>query len=354
MDIILNKRAQLIRIALVFSLALTTVLSGASADRNVLVTVAHATLAPATVVVDCDAGDKLQIKLNAASAGDTLTVHGVCNENITVRDEAARITIDGQGSATIHGPSSAAATITVLGRNITIKGFTITGGRQGFNVLRGGSALIDSNTIQESAGIGIIVLQIGHARIVNNTIQFNPGGGISVQENSFARIGFLDLGGPALGNTVRKNGVAGVIVQSTSGAALVGNSVSENDGPGASVKGGSYAHLAANHIDSNAADGVSVSQNSYVQLGGEAGILNAPNDTQVPNVGFGLRVSLNSSVGGRLATLTGADGAKKFDRSSTDALEDQPPNNDPRCGDPDKPTGPCRCENRDRGFSICD
>ena len=71
MDIKLNKRAQLIRIALVFSLALTTVLSGASADRNVLVTVAHATLAPATVVVDCDAGDKLQIKLNAASAGDT-------------------------------------------------------------------------------------------------------------------------------------------------------------------------------------------------------------------------------------------------------------------------------------------
>ena len=103
------------------------------------------------------------------------------------------MTLDGQGSASIHGPNHGAATITVLGRNITIQGFIITGGRQGFSVLRGGSALIDGNTIQESSGIGIIVLQNGHARIVNNTIQLNPNAGISVQENSFARIGFLDL-----------------------------------------------------------------------------------------------------------------------------------------------------------------
>ena len=97
-----------------------------------------------------------------------------------------------------------------------------------------------------------------------------------------------------------------------------------------------------------------MSQNSYVQLGGEAGILNAPNDTAVPNVGFGLHVSLNSSVDGRLATLTGADGAKKFDRSSTDALEDQPPNNDPRCDDSDKPTKPCRCADSERSFFPCE
>ena len=271
-----------------------------------------------------------------------------------VRDELARITIDGQGSATIHGPSSAAAVIQVLGRNITIKGFTITGGRQGFSVLRGGSALIDSNTIQESSGAGILVHQNGHARIVNNTIQLNPNGGITVQESSVARIGFLDLAGPTAGNVIRRNGVAGLVIQQTAGASLAGNTISDNDGPGVSVRGASYALLAANHIDNNAADGVSVSQNSYVQLGGEAGILNAPNDTQVPNVGFGLRVSLNSSVGGRLATLTGADGTKKFDRSSTDALEDQPPGPDPRCGDTDKTTGPCRCENRERGFLQCD
>ena len=335
-----RKLNKLIRIALMLSLTLT-ILALVSTAINSRATAT--TVVPATVTVNCDAGGKLQTAVNAALPGDTILVSGVCNENVTVRDEAARLTLDGQGSATIHGPNAGAATITVLGRNITIKGFTITGGRQGISILRGGSALIDSNTLQESVGIGIIVLQIGHARIVNNTIQFNPGGGISVQENSFARIGFLDLGGPALGNTVRKNGGAGVIVQSTSGAALVGNNVSENDGPGVWVKGASHTHLAANHIDNNASDGVSVSQNSYVQLGGEAGILNAPNDTAVPNVGFGLHCTLNSSVGGRLATLTGADGAKKFDRTSADALEDQPPNNDGRCDDSQKTTARCRC-----------
>lgn len=285
---------------------------------------AQAALARAeTVTVDCDAGDRLQTAVNAALPGDTILVRGVCNENISVRDEATRLTLDGQGSATIHGPNPGAATITVLGRNITIQGFTITGGRQGFSVLRGGSALIDGNTIQESAGIGIIVLQNGHARIVNNTIQLNPNAGISVQENSFARIGFLDLGGPTAGNVIRNNGVAGVVVQQTAGASLAGNTISDNDGPGVSVRGASYALLAGNHIDANASDGVTVTQNSYVQLGGEPGILNPPNETEVPNSGFGIGCSLNSSAGGRLATLTGAEGAENFNRSCTNGLEDR-------------------------------
>ncbi len=183
-----NKQSQLIRIALMLSLVALTMLALLSlggATRNGLVGSAHAALAPATVMVDCDAGGKIQTALNAAQSGDTILAHGVCNENVSVRDELARITIDGQGSATIHGPNAGAASITILGRNITIKGFTITGGRQGIIVLRGGSALIDGNTIQESSGQGIFVIQNGHARIVNNTIQFNPGGGISLQENSY-------------------------------------------------------------------------------------------------------------------------------------------------------------------------
>lgn len=313
------KPSQLIRVALSSGLALATLglTNAGGAATNTLVT-------PAVVTVNCDAGGKIQPAVNAALPGDTIVVSGICNENVTVRDEASRLTLEGQGSATIHGPNAASATITVLGRNITIHGFTITGGRQGVSVLRGGSALIDGNTIQNSGGFGIIVLQIGHARIVNNTIQLNPNAGISIQENSFARIGFLDLGGPALGNTIRRNGVAGVVVKQTSGASLVGNSVSDNEGPGVLVSGASHADLSGNHINSNASDGVLVTQNSYAQLGGGGGILDAPNDTQVPNGGFGLHCSLNSSVGGRLNTLTGARGEKNFDPSCTNGLEDSP------------------------------
>src|SRR5437879_4702152 len=59
--------------------------------------------------------------------GDTLVVSGTCNENLAIGQEVARITLDGQGTATIHGDSSANA-VTVTGRGITIRGFVITGG----------------------------------------------------------------------------------------------------------------------------------------------------------------------------------------------------------------------------------
>lgn len=66
---------------------------------------------------------------------------------IVLGQEVDRITLDGQGTATINGDPSA-FTVTVRGRGITIRGFTITGGLQGIAVLDGGSAVIDGNTIQ--------------------------------------------------------------------------------------------------------------------------------------------------------------------------------------------------------------
>lgn len=270
--------------------------------------------AAATLTVDCNAGGRVQAALNIAVSGDTILVHGVCNESLSVRDELARLTIDGQGTATVHGTDSAATVFQVLGRNITIKRFTITGGRSAIGVLRGGSALIDTNTIQES-GNGIVVHQNGHARIVNNTIQFNTNAGISIQESSIARIGYLDVGGPLIGNVIRNNGGPGVIVQRGSAAALTGNTISDNEGPGVLVTGGAHADLASNGIDANGSDGVVVTLNSDVQLGDQAGILDPPNETTVPNGGFGLRCSLNASAGGSLGTLTGLQGAQKFDSS---------------------------------------
>ena len=270
--------------------------------------------AAATLTVDCNAGGRVQAALNVAVSGDTILVHGVCNESLSVRDELARLTIDGQGTATVHGTDSAATVFQVLGRNITIKRFTITGGRSAIGVLRGGSALIDTNTIQES-GNGIVVHQNGHARIVNNTIQFNANAGISIQESSIARIGYLDVGGPLIGNVIRYNGGPGVIVQRGSTAALTGNTISDNEGPGVLVTGGAHADLASNGIDANGSDGVVVTLNSDVQLGDQGGILDPPNETTVPNGGFGLHCSLNASAGGSLGTLTGRQGAQKFDSS---------------------------------------
>lgn len=271
-------------------------------------------VAAATIAVNCDAGGKLQTALNAAASGDTIQVTGVCRENISVRDELVRVTLDGQGVATIQATNAGATAIQVLGRNITIQRFTITGGRSGIGVLRGGSALIDGNTIQETAGTGILLHQNGHARIVNNTIQFNPNGGITVQENSMGRIGYLDAGGPMMGNVIRRNGI-GVSVLRGGVASLTGNTISENDGAGVLVSGASHGDLAGNLIDANGEDGVVVTRNADVQLGEQPGILNPTNETTVPNGGYGLSCSQNASADGDLGTLVGTLGTRKFDSS---------------------------------------
>ena len=123
--------------------------------------------------------------------GDTLLVSGICNENLALGEEVHRITLDGQGTATINGDSSASA-VSVTGTGITIRGFVITGGApQGVAVTDGGSAVIDGNTIQYADRNGIAVFRNSSADIINNTIQNNPLAGIAIQSNSSARIGWI-------------------------------------------------------------------------------------------------------------------------------------------------------------------
>ena len=288
-------------------------------------------VARAQTLVDCDAGARLQPAVDAARPGDTLLVRGTCAENVTVRDEAARITLDGQASATITGPNPAAATILVMGRGITIRGFTITGGSAGVQLFRGGNAVIDRNTIRNTnevpgttqGGQGINVAQHSYAVIIGNTIERNPILGIIVHEGSSARIGVQNPDDRTpRGNVIRNNGVGGgVRIHRTSSARLAMNVISDNAGPGVSVMGTSFAVVSANRIDSNGGDGVTVTQNSAVQFGGDLGVLDPPNETTVPNRGFGVRGSVNSSALGVLATLRGARGRTDFDRSCTDGLD---------------------------------
>ena len=286
-------------------------------------TLVTASAQAASIPVDCGAGGKLQPAVDAARPGDTILVRGVCAENVRINDEVTRITLDGQGSATIHSPSPTSNTILIRGRGVTIQGFTLAGGLNGIAVLAGGTALIQRNTIQENSDNGINVAQHSFVRIVNNTIQLNATAGIRVLENSYARIGFLTYEDTApSGNVIRKNGaVGGVLVQRSAGASLAGNSVSDNDGPGVSVSDGSNADLAGNRIDGNGSDGVTVTKNSTVQFGDALGVLNSPNETEFSNGGFGVRCSLNSSASGRRGSLTGASGLERFDRSSTNTLD---------------------------------
>ncbi len=104
--------------------------------------------ASGTHTLTCGPEKTIGQAIKGLKPGDTLLVSGTCNENLDVGEEVHRITLDGQGSASINGDSSASA-VSVTGTGITIRGFVITGGApQGIAVTDGGAAVIDGNTIQ--------------------------------------------------------------------------------------------------------------------------------------------------------------------------------------------------------------
>ncbi len=277
----------------------------------------------ATVTVDCGAGEKIQQKLDTAKPGDTLLVSGTCNEHLVIPEQFQNLTLDGQGKATISGPETARNTVVVGGRGITIKGFTISGGRSGIAVLRGGSATIDGNTIQNAGNHGIGLHEHSSARIVNNTIQNNAALGILVEETSLARIGFFVVTDPApRGNTIQNNRGGGITVRFSSIARMVGNKINSNGGNGVEVTEGSQATLDDNSINGNGRDGILVRGNSGVTLVSGRDLFGKPNSTENRNGGFGIRCELRGYAVGVIGTLNGGSGAKEFsDTSCVDRLK---------------------------------
>jgi len=276
----------------------------------------------ATIQVDCSSAS-LQAAIDKAKPGDTLVVSGTCKENLVIHEEVARITLDGQGKATIDGPDAGKRTIEVRGRGITIKGFTVTGGSSGINVTVGGQAVIDGNTVQGAAGSGILVTRTSHSWIVNNTVQNNGRHGIVIGGSSYAFVGLLSPSDKtASPNIVQNNGRNGIALAYSSAARIVGNTIRNNKRAGISVSRASQADISNNTIDGNGRNGIMI-QNSNVRLARRRGsrVTQLPNSTTSKNSGAGLWCSGNSSVNGRLGSLKGEEEVKDIDPSCVDSLK---------------------------------
>jgi hypothetical protein len=241
----------------------------------------------------------------------TISVTGICNENITFGSGRRYITLDGSTGATINAANPAAPAVLVRGDSITIRGFTISGGYDGVAVFKSGYAIIDGNTIESAARAGINLENSGNARIVNSTIRNNLGDGIKISENSSARIGILlpfDL--DARPNTIENNGGNGITVLNSSSALIVGNTISDNLDNGIKVAGVSQADISANIINGNHQNGILVTQNSGVNLGNdtEDTIFDLPNITTVKNTKWGIKATVGAYVDGRRGSLRGLSG----------------------------------------------
>ena len=271
----------------------------------------------ATITVDCSAAS-LQAAINAAASGTIINVSGTCNENISISQSKNLITINGGGTATINGVDVSKHSIDIKGRGIVIKRLHITGGYDGIQITRGGTATIDTNTIENAAHNGISVAQSGHADIVGNTIQNNVNSGIVVNDSASVHIGFVTFQDTtAKANTIQKNGHNGIVVQRSSSAAIVGNRILTNTNNGIVVKNVSHAAISKNTINGNTGDGIHVEGNSGVDLGNFTGstIFDLPNSTTVKNGQYGGSCVFGGYVAGRLGTLNGASGPATADDS---------------------------------------
>jgi parallel beta-helix repeat protein len=279
----------------------------------------------ATVTVDCDAGNTIMGALSSVKPGDTVLVSGTCKEQVSIAPEIVRITLDGQKKTTIQHPGGAAASPHALynrGKEITIKGFTVTGGLDGIHLSGPASAVIDGNVVVKNAGRGIHIDKGSIARILNTTVEQSGGIGIDVTGVSYAYIGVFIPRVPALSpNTIRGNGGPGINIERSSGAWIVGNTISNNKESGIAIHRNAHADVIANSINGNGGDGISVSYGSGVNLDSEPR-RDGPNQTAAgqTNNGAGLRCSGGGFVDGPLGTLAGAKGAKAFDRGCVDLV----------------------------------
>jgi len=273
----------------------------------------------ATLAVDCDAGHTIGNALAKARPGDTVLVSGTCNENLIVQLEVSSITLDGQGRATINGGASDKThTVIVRGKRIVIKGFTVTGGRDGIH-LAGGNAIIADTVIRNVGLNGVFVDHNGFARLLDSRIEGNRGAGIVLNENSVARIGFMigrDKGSP---NTITGNALDGIVVQRSSTAWIAGVAIAGNKGNGIAVDRNSQATLGGNTIDGNGGHAIVVSRMSGVTLGNMDVRRDGPNTTRQKNGGVGIRCFMGGYVDGSAGTLDGAKGAKQFDTACIDS-----------------------------------
>jgi parallel beta-helix repeat protein len=280
----------------------------------------------ATLTVDCDTGGTIMGALAKAQPGDTVQVSGYCKEHVNIAPELTRITLDGQKKATIHHPGGQQTSPHALynrGKEITIRGFTVTGGLDGIHLSGPASAVLDGNTVVKNSGRGIHIDKGSIARMLNNTVEESGGIGISVTGNSYAYIGVFIPRIPALSpNIIRNNGGPGINLERGSGAWIVGNTISGNKGSGIAVNRNAQADVIANAISANGGDAITVSHNGGVNLNSDTRPKDGPNQTAAGqgNSGVAIRCSVGGYVDGPLGALAGAQGAKVIDSGCVDRV----------------------------------
>jgi hypothetical protein len=196
-------------------------------------------------VVNCDRGQNIAEVLARAEPGDTIRVTGTCFERVSIKTD--RITLDGQGAATLDGGGGPAAefdgVVTIDGASgVTIQGFTV----------------------QNGPGEGILGTHGAAFSVRNSTVQDNGSAGVAVAEGSTAELTDCSI--------LRND--AGIDVFTQSSAVLKG-SIRTNDNltNGATVNGTSIIEIRGAQVEAsrNGGEGLAAGSNSQLAVFGFAG-----------------------------------------------------------------------------------
>ena len=189
-------------------------------------------------VVNCDRGQNIAEVLAKADPGDTIRVTGTCVERVSIKTD--RITLDGQGAATLDGGGGPIAefdgVVTIDGASgVTIQGFTV----------------------QNGPGEGILGTHGAAFSMRNTTVQDNGGNGVAVAEGSTAELTDCSM----------LRNATGIDVFTQSSAVLKGAiRTNENLGNGADINGTSIIEIRGAQVEASRNGGVGLVAGSNSQL----------------------------------------------------------------------------------------
>lgn len=185
----------------------------------------------------------------------TIDVSGACHENAVIRG-IDHLTLNALTGASITDASG--GTLDVIGvsdsRDVTITGFSISGGGSGISCADGALCRVVNVTVQ-GAGSGIGVFTLGQARLT----------GVKLINNSVGL--FVDHGGDVVGDATMQGNNQGIRMH-TGAVIVITATITQSHNVGVFSFNNATLHCVACVITGNAAGGVLLIQSSSARFTG--------------------------------------------------------------------------------------
>ena len=227
-------------------------------------------------VVNCDRGENITAVLARAEPGDTIRVIGTCVERVSIKTD--RITLDGQGAATLDGGGGPAAefdgVVTIDGASgVTIQGFTVQNGPgEGILGTHGAAFSVRNTTVQDNGSTGVVVAEGSTAELTDCSILRNDAG-IDVFTQSSA----------VLKGSIRTNDnlLNGATVNGTSIIEIRGAQVEASRNGGEGLAAGSNSQLAVFGFAGSQGSTFTIDANGQAGLGLGSSLLNVFSESTI-------------------------------------------------------------------------